>query len=55
MDWSVLSQHSSIGARGVLVNMKEQLTKEKEGKLKNFGYDVILVYFSLEWVPLLQP
>jgi len=42
-------------SEGVLVNLKEQLTKEKEGKLNKFGYGVILVSFSLERVPLLQP
>jgi len=35
--------------------MKEQLTKEKEGKLNNFGYNEILVSFALEQVPLIQP
>lgn len=40
---------------GVLINLKEQLTYEKEVKLKNLIYGTILVSFSLEWVPLLQP
>jgi len=35
--------------------MKEQLTKEKDGRLKNFGYGAILVSFSLERIPLLRP
>lgn len=42
-------------SKGVLVNMKEHLTKEREGKLKNLSYGSILVSFSLERVPLLQP
>lgn len=41
-------------SEGVLVNLKEQLTKEKEWKLNNFSYGMILVPFSLERVPLLQ-
>lgn len=39
-------------SEGVLVNMKEQLYKAREGMLKNFGYSYILVSFSLERVPL---
>jgi len=42
-------------SKGVMVNMKEQLTKAKEGKLKNFVYGVILVSFALQWFPLIQP
>lgn len=38
---------------GVLVNMKENPSKEKEGKIKKFVYGAILVSFTLEWVPLL--
>jgi len=37
-------------SEGALVNLKEQLNKAKEGKLKNFGYGVSLVSFSLERV-----
>ena len=40
---------------GVLVNMKGQLTRAKNGKLKNFGYGTILISFTLEWIPLLVP
>lgn len=40
-------------SEGVLVNMKEKLTKEKDGRLKNSGYGLILIYFYLEWIPLL--
>ena len=35
--------------------MKEQLTKVKNGRLKNFGYGSILTAFSLERIPLMQP
>jgi len=38
---------------GVLENMKEELTKAKDGRLKNFGYGSILISFSLENIPLL--
>ncbi|CAA3004317.1 Hypothetical predicted protein [Olea europaea subsp. europaea] len=34
--------------------MKEQLTKAKSGRLKNFGYGSILVTFVLEKIPLMQ-
>lgn len=39
----------------VLLGMREQLTKVKNGKLKNFSYASILIGFSLEKIPLLQP
>ena len=39
----------------VLSVMKEQLTKVKNGRLKNFGYDSILIAFALEKIPLMQP
>jgi len=39
----------------VLLVMKEQLTKVKNGKLKNFGYGSILTAFALEKIPLMQP
>lgn len=42
-------------SEGLLVNMEEQLSKEGEGKLKNFGYNSILVPFALKRIPLLQP
>jgi len=34
--------------------MKEQLTKVKNGRLKNFGYGSILTAFALEKIPLMQ-
>ena len=39
----------------VLSVMKEQLTKVKNGRLKNFGYGSILTAFTLEKIPLMQP
>jgi len=39
----------------ILLVMKEQLTKVKNGRLKNFGYGSILTTFSLEKTPLMQP
>ena len=39
----------------VLLVMKEQLTKVKSGRLKNFGYGSILTAFALEKIPLMQP
>lgn len=39
----------------VLVQMKSQLTKVKDGKLKNFGFGSILTAFALEKIPLMQP
>lgn len=42
-------------SEGVLANMKEQSTKSKDGRLKNFGYGSILISFSLERIPLLHP
>ena len=32
-----------------------RMTKVKSGKTKNFGYGSILIYFSLERIPLMQP
>jgi len=40
---------------GLLSMMKEQLTKVKNSKLKNFGYGSILTTFALEKIPLMQP
>jgi len=37
----------------VLSSMKEQLTKEKSGKMKNFSYGLILISFTLERIPLM--
>ena len=39
----------------VLANVKGQLTREKYGKLKNFGYGSIIVSFALERIPMLAP
>jgi hypothetical protein len=39
---------------GILESMKDQLTKCKIGRLKQFGYGSILVSFFLERVPLLR-
>jgi len=39
----------------VLSMMKEQLTKVKNGRLKNFSYGSILTAFALEKIPLMQP
>ena len=39
----------------VLSVIKEQLTKVKSGRLKNFGYGSILVAFALERIPMMQP
>ena len=39
----------------VLSVMKEQLTKVKSGRSKNFGYGSILTAFALEKIPLMQP
>lgn len=35
--------------------MKEQLTKIKSNKMKNFSYGSILITFTLERIPLMQP
>lgn len=35
--------------------MKDQLTRAKNAKLKNFGYGAILTSFVLERIPLLTP
>ena len=39
----------------ILFVIKEQLTKVKNGRLKNFGYGSILIAFALEKIPLMQP
>ena len=39
----------------VLVNLKDQLSRCKNGKQKLFGYGSILVSFFLERIPLLRP
>jgi hypothetical protein len=40
---------------GLLVNLKDQITKCKTGRQKQFGYGSLLVSFFLEWVPLMHP
>jgi len=35
--------------------VKGQLTREKNGQLKNFGYGFIIVSFALERIPMLAP
>lgn len=39
----------------VVVYMKDQLTRWKNGKLKHFSYGAIIVYFSLQRVLILLP
>ena len=39
----------------MLANVKGQLTRAKNGKLKNFGYGSIIVTFGLERIPMLAP
>ena len=39
----------------VFANVKGQLTRAKNGQLKNFGYGYLVVSFSLERVPMLVP
>ena len=39
----------------VSANMKSQLTREKNGQLKTFGYGALVVSFGLERVPMLVP
>ena len=39
----------------VLSQIKEKLNKEKGGRKKKFSYGSILIYFSLEGIPLMQP
>ena len=41
-------------ATTVTTNIKRQLTKCKQGKLKQFGYSSILVSFFLERLPIFQ-
>ena len=41
--------------KGLLVALKDQLTKCHKGDLKQFGYESIIVSFFLERVPLLRP
>lgn len=35
--------------------MKDQLSKVKGGRTKNFGYGSILIAFTLEIIPLMEP
>ena len=39
----------------VLSQIKEQLNKEKGGRKKNFSYGSILISFTFERIPLMQP
>lgn len=39
----------------ILYLTKEQMTKVKSGKMKNFSYGSILITFTLERIPLIQP
>ena len=39
----------------VLANVKGQLSRAKNGQLKNFGYGFLVVCFGLERVPMLVP
>lgn len=39
----------------MLENLKEQLNREKDGKMKYFGYGSIMISFVLERIPLLRP
>ena len=39
----------------VLANVKGQLTKAKNGRLKTFGYGAIVVSFGQERIPMLIP
>ena len=39
----------------VVVNMEGQLMREDNGRLKNFSYGDIMIYSSLERIPLLRP
>jgi hypothetical protein len=40
---------------GFLQNVKEQITKCRIGRQKQFGYDSFLVSFFLERIPQMQP
>ena len=40
---------------GMLVSLKDQLNKCTRGKLKKFGYGVVLISFFLERVLLMRP
>jgi len=42
-------------SEAILSLLKEQLTKVKSGKTKDFCYRSILISFSLEKIPLMQP
>ena len=39
----------------VLCSLKEQLTMIKSAEMKNFCYGSILITFTLERIPLMQP
>ena len=40
-------------SEGLLVRLKDQLTKCWRGELKKFSYEEVVVSFFLEWVPLM--
>lgn len=39
----------------ILPSMREQLTKVNAEKTRNFGYGSVLISFTLERIPLMQP
>ncbi len=39
----------------VLSSLKEELRKVKSGKMKNFSYGSLLITFTFERIPLMQP
>ena len=41
--------------KAMSANVKGQLTRAKNGQLKNFGYGFLVVSFGLERVPMLVP
>ena len=41
-------------SEGLLLRLKDQLTKCRRGELKKFCYGVVVVSFFLEMVPLLR-
>ena len=55
MHLSVLEPKVFNWCEAVLSSLKEQLTKVKSGKTKNFSYGSILIAFTLERIPLMQP
>ena len=39
----------------MLSSLKEQMTKVKSSEMKNFSYGSLLIAFTLERIPLMQP